>query len=428
MRFSGGLMKTYLEVKETICKIFRIDSVDESSDIVLVSPRNERNNDNSLVIKNDELKEAYDNYTSMKEDQLQLYGLKYFEMAVQVEWFPRRDTSQEWLEDSVNKVAYQIGTPSTEYFIMLMDRLTNEDIVRNRISMEATMHLSFILKPKRPEQLNVDLAYILSRVFHIQAIRIRAEINCTLTSFENYVKAYEFLYMFKTRRSLVEVTEIDTLLADESGGIARSTRIDEPPRRKVKPEILEFYSMAIEARDPFTKYISYYHVVEYFFDEVYKSQVIAQMRNMITDPGFSYKSDKNIYDLAKFANKKMKNDDQNGRGNEFESLKYVLSEYVPIDSLKVGLTELNSTLVQYYAEKNVSFAGAKNKITWNDSVGVYTSIAKRVYETRNALVHTKSDQSEKQYKPQKHRELLKKEIPLIQVIAEKVITATSTVL
>ena len=73
-------------------------------------------------------------------------------------------------------------------------------------------------------------------------------------------------------------------------------------------------------------------------------------------------------------------------------------------------------------------AGSKSKITWNDAEGVYKILAKRIYETRNALVHSKSGQNDKLYKPLKHKEVLRKELPLVQVVAEMVIVKSGEVL
>ena len=79
--------------------------------------------------------------------------------------------------------------------------------------------------------------------------------------------------------------------------------------------------------------------------------------------------------------------------------------------------------------KSVSFTGnSQLKIAWNDLGGVYTSLAKRIYATRNALVHSKSGQNDKLYKPLKHKEVLRKELPLVQVVAEMVIVKSSEVL
>ena len=133
--------------------------------------------------------------------------------------------------------------------------------------------------------------------------------------------------------------------------------------------------------------------------------------------------------MASYINKRMKSDNEAGKGNELESLKYVLATFAPIDELKEKLNEINSTLVQFYSEKSVSFAGNPQlKITWNNLEGVYTSLAKRIYATRNALVHSKSGQNDKLYKPLKHKEILRKELPLIQVVAEMVIVKSGEVL
>ena len=125
----------------------------------------------------------------------------------------------------------------------------------------------------------------------------------------------------------------------------------------------------------------------------------------------------------------MKSDDEAGKGNEFESLKYVLATFAPIEELKSKLNDINPTLVQFYSEKSVSFAGNQQlKIVWNDLTGVYSSLAKRIYATRNALVHSKSGQNDKLYKPLKHKAILFKELPLIQVIAEMIITKSGEIL
>ena len=39
-------------------------------------------------------------------------------------------------------------------------------------------------------------------------------------------------------------------------------------------------------------YISFYHIIEYYFDEVYQKKLLDDMREKITSPDFSYKNDK----------------------------------------------------------------------------------------------------------------------------------------
>lgn len=215
----------------------------------------------------------------------------------------------------------------------------------------------------------------------------------------------------------------------EGGGRSRVSDIDEAPRRSVNPEVLEFYSMALAAEDPFTMYISFYHIIEYYFDEIYQKKLVDDMKEKKTSPDFSYKNDKKLLELASLVSKRMKSDDEAGKGNELKSLKYVLATFAPIEELKNKLNEINPTLVQFYSDKSVSFAGKQQlKIAWNDMEGVYSSLAKRIYAIRNALVHSKSGQNDKLYKPLKHKAILYKELPLIRVVAELIITKSGEVL
>ncbi len=112
-----------------------------------------------------------------------------------------------------------------------------------------------------------------------------------------------------------------------------------------------------------------------------------------------------------------------------DSLKYVLKEYVFINRLLSALDEWNSSLKNYYKNNNVVFSGSKEDlIAWSDVNVVYTNLSNRIYNTRNALAHSKSSEINKQYKPKKHKAALSKELPLIQVIAELIIFQNGNVL
>ena len=52
--------------------------------------------------------------------------------------------------------------------------------------------------------------------------------------------------------------------------------------------------MALVSESPYLEYLSYYHVVEYFFDSIIDEDIIKKVKNKITMPDFSYKRDKDI--------------------------------------------------------------------------------------------------------------------------------------
>lgn len=236
--------------------------------------------------------------------------------------------------------------------------------------------------------------------------------------------------MYKKHVPLSECIELDDMysLDNSARRSVLNEILDAAPQRKYNKDVLDYYTMALESKDPFTAYISYYHVIEHYFDAIYRKKLTEEIRSRITHPDFSYKKESSLYELAKFIKKRMNSDDS-GKGNEFDSLKYVLEEYLTVEDLKKRINVLDSTAETYYRTQAVPFVSKKDtKIPWNDAQGIYNKLAARVYETRNALVHSKSEQKSSQYKPYENRKDLLKEIPLICAIAELVIINSSEIM
>lgn len=62
-----------------------------------------------------------------------------------------------------------------------------------------------------------------------------------------------------------------------------------------------------------------------------------------------------------------------------------------------------------------------------DRANIITTLAERIYSTRNSLVHSK-DGEKKKYEPFKDDKYLLKEIPLMRFIAESIISKESQVM
>lgn len=72
------------------------------------------------------------------------------------------------------------------------------------------------------------------------------------------ITEFEYLYMYKTRHSIMKIMDISDLYERNGGGRSRVSTLDEPPRRTVNQETLEYYAMAVDSEDPFTAYRSLY--------------------------------------------------------------------------------------------------------------------------------------------------------------------------
>ena len=192
-------------------------------------------------------------------------------------------------------------------------------------------------------------------------------------------------------------------------------------------DVVDYYKLALSSNDAYIKYISFYHVMEYFYDEVFKKKMINDLRDKITNPGFSYKNDDKIYEMAIFIKNRLRMNDESGQGNELESLKFVLNEYIIIDELKDRISSIDPNAFLYYETNKVAFCNAPI-ISWKDLQGVYTQMAKRIYFTRNSLVHSKSGKNQERYRPYKDESELQKEIPLVKAIAELIIINSSKII
>ncbi len=153
---------------------------------------------------------------------------------------------------------------------------------------------------------------------------------------------------------------------------------------------------------------------------------MTDLKDKITHPDFSYKNEDKIYDIALFVKNRLRMNDETGQGNELESLKYVLSEYISIDDLKARIDAIDLNALQYYKNNKVSFCNAP-VISWSDTQGVFTQLARRIYFTRNSLVHSKSGKNKERYRPYQDEKQLQLEIPLVKAVAELIIINSSEI-
>ncbi|WP_157162504.1 hypothetical protein [Cylindrospermum stagnale] len=102
-----------------------------------------------------------------------------------------------------------------------------------------------------------------------------------------------------------------------------------------------------------------------------------------------------------------------------------------IRDLVAEINQADSQLLNYYISTKVSFSGGET-VNFNnqDEQNIYTTLAKRIYSTRNAILHSKEGMSKETGKKNKYTpfiddHVLSKELPLMQLISEQIILSTS---
>lgn len=197
------------------------------------------------------------------------------------------------------------------------------------------------------------------------------------------------------------------------------------PVRKIKinEELLSYYQLAISADIPASSFLAYYQVLEYHFLNVSNKILHKHITNRINDFRYS-NNEKNLNKIINDVNKHKQEND------ETQMLKSVLKEYVSEDDIIEFIGEYEEFLGhELYTKRRTVFGKDINgKNIKNGDGHSYDVIAKTIKSIRNALVHS-TDRYElnERYVPFsiKNTDLIRKEIPLMKYLAEKIIIATS---
>lgn len=423
-------MATYIEIKLLLKKLLSLEcEITEDSDLII---KEMGDGGEDIVIQSSELRNAYELMNFLSKEKLELYSPIKREVALQFAVPPMRIANAfHPLEDSENGIKYTVALASAEYTMFLLNLLADHTMQHGgRIPFEISFRGRNLLERSHLHGGVKKPFDVIPTVLRAYTLTVESSEHVTVGDLRVLASSFEFLYMYKKHVPLSECIELDDMysLDNSARRSVLNEILDAAPQRKYNKDVLDYYTMALESKDPFTAYISYYHVIEHYFDAIYRKKLTEEIRSRITHPDFSYKKESSLYELAKFIKKRMNSDDS-GKGNEFDSLKYVLEEYLTVEDLKKRINVLDSTAETYYRTQAVPFVSKKDtKIPWNDAQGIYNKLAARVYETRNALVHSKSEQKSSQYKPYENRKDLLKEIPLICAIAELVIINSSEIM
>lgn len=273
-------------------------------------------------------------------------------------------------------------------------------------------------------------------------LKIKTDGKTDYSQFKELKNSYLFNFMLLNNVELTTENKKNNMLLRE---FSHSRKKDMQPFKGVIPKtiydsnLIIHYKKAMTANDVFSKYLSYYHIIEYYFDRLYNDDVVKQMKNWMKDVQMTLGDDESILKFADKVKKIKGKSSEEGQGNEHDAFVLVLEEYVDIDKLKHKLSRMNNedveaefqfsiqenSLLDFYINNSVDFISENLKIDFNNENTANKNIRTRIYRTRNSLVHSKDNYKFKTYHPYDDEKYLIKEIPLIKLIAEEIIINTS---
>lgn len=422
--------KTQEEIASLIAEALRIElNQDEES---YIYDLNEASVDRVLTLNKASLDDIIACLSGFEsQDETIISNQKVYETLVREESsFPRmrhrlRDASLE-ITDDENNIDYCLSTPSDEYLIFLLIKVS--EIASTR-SLVMPMPLRRVFERPREEEI-ANVFDLLRRIIpRFLTLRIESTKNRSLSELEKFSSAFLFQLSYNMDDALVPQRHLEEVI--RTGRINRIRRVSmddiDPPRRHYIPDLIYHYQLAVGADNPFLEFISYYHIAEHFFEMVFNEDLILKIKDKITQPDFSYKRKKDIGQLIKNISKSLQIRNETITFSELEALRLTISKYVDLDDLKEKINEYDAALVDYYKTEKVGFSdGNCADLDSTDEEQVAKSLANRIYKTRNSIVHSKESEKSK-YMPFKDDKVLVKEIPLLRFIAEQIIIESSSI-
>ena len=343
-------------------------------------------------------------------------------------------------KDSINKINYRIGLPSEESVLLFLTNSNYKDYKEffGRVSW-AIKERSLFTHIERHRKTGKDehetknkfpdfFDLLRALMPYKYSLRIESSSNRELNKFEELSESFLFNISYNTGEVFTKMGNFEELMPKRKirHPIKNAIEEMEVPKKIYNPDLVRHYQMALYASSPLLKFISFYHILEYFFERIYKDDLLKNIKRKIIDPGFSYKRDKDLNELVNTVAQGMKIRGGDIAYNEEKALALILKKYVDIEDLKSGLGD---ELLQYY-ERKLPFVNGKTGINWGNtkSGNIIKNISKRIYKTRNAIVHTgktTGEQGQKRYLPFKNEKDLSRELPLIKFISERVIIGSA---
>lgn len=348
---------------------------------------------------------AFNDYMLYKKTEVEIPVDLHDRMRMSPRFYDR-----ECFQTSEHNYRFVISKASVYYVVALMCSISD--------NFDVDMDLFPLYRIARRDEI-IESAEELSDLFRLLTVKIVAPIECSLSEYKRMLNSYLFNISYNSNNvfSILNLSEKRQPLRHR---VYRDGQLF--PYKQYNQELVKYYYQGVSTDIPFTQYLAFYHVAEFFFQTIAEQSAFQEIENFITRPSFSpYKKE----DVRLFYNrikKKMRDQRDDGVWDEKIGLLLCLKKYVPdIENLKNEILSIESSAIDYYKTTDVPFADEGKTINFDDTTeSIYTTIRNRVYSVRNAIVHSKEGEKLR-YEPFKHDKALSKEIPLIRAIAEEIL-------
>jgi hypothetical protein len=231
--------------------------------------------------------------------------------------------------------------------------------------------------------------------------------SCLFKLAYNNVECWELRESIRASGSLSVLPELPS-----DASIPQATYVD---------DLISYYKVAKASQFPDQKYLSYYHILEYFFLRVSDEIIHTSLKSQLNSPSFnsSYENINKILSTIKRADK---------TADETEMLKAVLAKYVSEEDLIEFILAIEKAVGEkIYTDTKKEVFGEKATIRLEKGHAL-NNTAKVIKQIRNSLVHSSDNYNREDcFMPFSESEtFVSQYIPIIMFLAEKVIFSTAS--
>ncbi len=416
---------TVNDIKEAICNLFSF-TIQEETD--------QKIDFNVFADKHATLNKLQVEQIIMKigkmtaEQEIELFDNNKYEVLVRNE--NRIMFSREIIQtDTVNRIEYKIDRPTDHYLIFFLHNLSKQDTQRILRGGIIQNRLRRIYENPQQTLFEINILDLIKDIVpKLETLQIKSDSIKKKLEYEQLVYAFLFNlgynldYTFQPLRFMDEFTQPYRL-----GRLRRVNFGDvEPPKRVYLNELILHYQKGISSESIDHQFLSFYHVLEYFFEKIYNDDILNSVKSELTKPSFSYKRTKDLTSLISLIQTRLKYRNDEFQINEPEALELTLKKFVKeLHYLSSELKTISPSLIDYFKSTEVPFCkGNKVNFDSNNNIEIYSNLARRIYLTRNSIVHSK-DTDKSKYTPFRDDKDLLTEIYLMRLIAEIVIIENS---
>lgn len=410
------------DFKDNIIDLFpsyawNIDLIDG----VLILKNKETNKE--FLLREQEFNDIYNKLQNNKSgNNYELFYDNYYEVILIIDSNRYlRDRENDIVEDNINRITYEYGNISDELALSVI--LNMNHIKRKYLISRLPLTVS-----RRSETINSNniIELLKELVFRCGSLKISTLNVASFDKLKSYALSYTYTFMYNRQISIhfYDEVQMGSLLPIN---YFRNKDFDSP-KKIYNPELVSYYNEAISSTILSHQYLSFYHILEYFYEKIFSEDQIKKVREIITDVSFSYKHDKEIVKLIKAIQQKSM--DKDVAINEKNALTLLIQKHIKQEDLKTRLIERNGEEYLTVLKNNkVSFSDGNAIIFSEDESQFVKTLTERIYKTRNSIVHSKESFAEgnknNKYKRIKDDKELLQEIALIQVMAEIMINEDS---